>query len=164
MGKVLEPATSAALHVGSLTPLSSCNSRTQVTLVLPRSAGLKIFSSRRPAAGISPHSPFFHRRGTPRGIVCEQGQQEVIVSVGAVNEATWKELVLDCDIPVLVDFWAPWCGPCRMIAPLVDELAKLYAGRVRCLKLNTDESPNKATEYGIRSIPTVLIFKKGPKD
>ncbi|KAH7281000.1 hypothetical protein KP509_36G024700 [Ceratopteris richardii] len=86
-----------------------------------------------------------------------------ISEVGAVNEATWKELVLDCDIPVLVDFWAPWCGPCRMIAPLVDELAKLYAGRVRCLKRNTDESPNKATEYGIRSIPTVLILKKGEK-
>ncbi|KAH7430707.1 hypothetical protein KP509_08G010500 [Ceratopteris richardii] len=84
-------------------------------------------------------------------------------SMGAVNEATWKELVLDYDIPVLVDFWAPWCGPCRMIAPLVDELTKLYAGRVRCLKRNIDESPNKATEYGIRSIPTVLILKKGEK-
>ncbi|KAH7421292.1 hypothetical protein KP509_13G049600 [Ceratopteris richardii] len=79
------------------------------------------------------------------------------------GEATWKELVLDCDIPVLVDFWAPWCGPCRTIAPLVDELAKLYARRVRCLKRNTDESPNKATEYGIRSISTVLILKRGEK-
>lgn len=88
----------------------------------------------------------------------------VSISVaGVVSESTWKELVLESSVPVLVDFWAPWCGPCRMIAPLIDELAKQYAGKVRCLKLNTDESPGIATEYGIRSIPTVMVFKGGEK-
>jgi thioredoxin 1 len=66
-------------------------------------------------------------------------------------------------VPVLVDYWAPWCGPCRMIAPLVDEIAAEYGDKLRVLKLNTDESPDTATKYGIRSIPTVMVFKNGQK-
>ncbi len=78
-----------------------------------------------------------------------------------VTDATFETEVLKSDKPVLVDFWAPWCGPCRMVAPLVEELAGEYAGRVRFLKLNTDENLETASKYGIRSIPTLLMFKDG---
>ncbi len=78
-----------------------------------------------------------------------------------VTDASFQADVLDNDLPVLVDFWAPWCGPCRMVAPVVDELAEEYDGKVAFYKLNTDENPNVATTYGIRSIPTLLVFKDG---
>lgn len=84
-------------------------------------------------------------------------------SASAVTDATFEDEVLNADVPVLVDFWAPWCGPCRMIAPLIDELASEYQGKMKAVKLNTDESPNVAGQYGIRSIPTVMIFKNGEK-
>jgi thioredoxin 1 len=80
-----------------------------------------------------------------------------------VTDATFKDEVLDSDVPVLVDFWAPWCGPCRMVAPVVDEIADQYAGQVKVVKLNTDDNPNTASQYGIRSIPTLMIFKGGQR-
>ena len=76
-----------------------------------------------------------------------------------VSDASFKEDVLDSELPVLVDFWAPWCGPCRMVAPVVDEISQQYIGRLKVVKLNTDENPNTASQYGIRSIPTLMIFQ-----
>ena len=81
----------------------------------------------------------------------------------AVTDANFKAEVLDSEVPVLVDFWAPWCGPCRMVAPVVDEIAAQYGGKVKVVKVNTDENPKIASEYGIRSIPTLMIFKGGQK-
>ncbi len=78
-----------------------------------------------------------------------------------LTENNWEEEVLNSDIPVLVDFWAPWCGPCRMVAPIVSEIAEEYAGKLKVGKLNTDEESGIAVRYGIMSIPTLMIFKNG---
>ena len=78
-----------------------------------------------------------------------------------VNDTNFKAEVLDSDIPVLVDFWAPWCGPCRAIAPHVEALSTELSGKAKVAKCNVDESPNVAMKYGIRSIPTLLVFKGG---
>ena len=78
-----------------------------------------------------------------------------------VNDSNFEEIVLNSDKPVLVDFWAEWCGPCRAIGPIIEELSKEYRGKVVVVKLNTDENSVTTTNYGIRSIPTLLFFKNG---
>jgi thioredoxin 1 len=84
-------------------------------------------------------------------------------SAAQVTDSTFKQEVLESEVPVLVDFWAPWCGPCRMVAPIVDEISAHYEGQVKVVKLNTDENPTVASQYGIRSIPTLMIFKGGQR-
>lgn len=84
-------------------------------------------------------------------------------SATAVTDASFEQDVLKSDVPVLVDFWAPWCGPCRMVAPIVEEIANDFEGSIKVFKLNTDENPNIASQYGIRSIPTLMLFKDGQK-
>ena len=82
-------------------------------------------------------------------------------AVKHVSDADFESVVIKSALPVLVDFWAPWCGPCRMLAPTIDELAKTYAGKVVFAKMNTDENPVTPGKYGIMSIPTLLLFKGG---
>jgi thioredoxin 1 len=78
-----------------------------------------------------------------------------------VNDKDFTLEVLQSDLPVLVDFWATWCGPCKSIAPIIDELAKEYTGRVKMAKLNVDENPATPSQYGVRGIPTLILFKGG---
>ena len=78
-----------------------------------------------------------------------------------VNDSIFKQEVLKSDIPVLVDYWAQWCGPCKMIAPTITDIAKKYKGRLKVCKINVDESPKTAANYGLRSIPTLSIFQHG---
>lgn len=82
-------------------------------------------------------------------------------NIVTVTDQNFKKEVLESEVPVLVDFWAPWCAPCRLIAPVVEQLADEYLGKFKIAKLNTDENSETASTYGIRSIPTLGIFKGG---
>jgi thioredoxin 1 len=85
----------------------------------------------------------------------------IVADVQQVTDASFDSDVLKADVPVLIDFWAPWCGPCKAIAPVIDELAKDYAGRLKVVKMNVDDNPNTPSQYGVRSIPNLLLFKGG---
>jgi thioredoxin 1 len=78
-----------------------------------------------------------------------------------LTDENFTKEVLESDIPVLIDFWAEWCGPCRVLIPIIDELSTAYAGKVKIFKMNIDESPNTPSSLGVRSIPTMMLFNKG---
>jgi len=78
-----------------------------------------------------------------------------------LNDSSFEQDVLQSQLPVLVDYWAEWCGPCKMIAPILDEISKEYAGRLKVAKLNIDENQATPPKYGIRGIPTLMLFKNG---
>jgi len=78
-----------------------------------------------------------------------------------VTDQDFQEVVLNSDVPVIVDLWAEWCGPCRLIGPLIEEMAGEYEGRAKMTKLDVDSNPQTAVKYGVRNIPTVLFFKNG---
>lgn len=78
-----------------------------------------------------------------------------------VSDVSFNEDVLTADVPVLIDFWAPWCGPCKAIAPIVEELATEYDGKLKIVKMNVDDNPQTPTKYGVRGIPNLILFKSG---
>jgi thioredoxin 1 len=91
----------------------------------------------------------------------EQKDAAMAGNIVQLNDSNFQQEVTQSPIPVLVDFWAPWCGPCRMLAPTIEEISKDYDGKVKVCKLNTDEAPTIAGGFDISSIPTVLLFKDG---
>jgi len=82
-------------------------------------------------------------------------------AVQEVTDSNFEREVIDSDLPVLIDFWAPWCAPCRSIGPVVDDLAKEYEGKLKVVKMNVDDNPLSPSRYGVRSIPNLLLIKNG---
>jgi thioredoxin 1 len=82
-------------------------------------------------------------------------------AIAAITDASFEKEVVESSLPVLVDFWATWCGPCKAIAPLLDELAQKYEGKLKIVKLDVDSNPNTAPKFGVRGIPTLILFKDG---
>ncbi len=101
------------------------------------------------------------RKGADRPFKRPKSRLTNFMAITHFNDANFKKDVLESDIPVLVDFWATWCGPCRMVAPVVEEIAKEYAGKLKVGKVDVDQNSKTATQFGIMSIPTIMIFKNG---
>lgn len=88
-------------------------------------------------------------------------EKQTVTSTITVNDENFEDEVLRSDIPVLVDFWAEWCGPCKVVGPTIEALASDYQGKVKVAKLNVDDNPEAAGRFGVRSIPTLIVFKDG---
>jgi thioredoxin 1 len=84
-----------------------------------------------------------------------------VSNVAEVNDGSFDQEVLRSEVPVLIDFWAPWCGPCKAISPVVEELAGEYEGRLKVMKMNVDDNPQTPSRYGVRGIPNLIVFKDG---
>ncbi|MBI4515764.1 MAG: thioredoxin [Deltaproteobacteria bacterium] len=84
-----------------------------------------------------------------------------MANIVEVSDASFEQEVLQAAVPVLIDFWAPWCGPCKAIAPVVEQLSQEYAGKLKVVKLNVDDNPQTPSKYGVRGIPNLIIFKSG---
>jgi len=84
-----------------------------------------------------------------------------VADVHAVTDSSFDSEVIKADLPVLIDFWAPWCGPCKAIGPVVEELATEYSGRLKVVKMNVDDNPQTPSKYGVRGIPNLILFKGG---
>jgi thioredoxin 1 len=106
---------------------------------------------------ISHKTTNFNRNKSPKGAVSAVSNPSIVHT----SDATFDKDVLKSDKPVLLDFWAEWCGPCKMIAPILDEIADTYKDKIRIAKLNIDENPNTPPKFNIRGIPTLILFKNG---
>ncbi|MBN1626026.1 MAG: thioredoxin TrxC [Deltaproteobacteria bacterium] len=116
-----------------------------------------------PSCGTKNRIPSHRLNETPVCGKCRASLKDVIGAGKPINitDSSFNREVIEHPGAVLVDCWAPWCGPCRMVSPILDEIATEYMGRVKIVKLNTDENPGVSSQYGIRSIPTLLIFRNG---
>uniref|UniRef100_A0A0E0H3G9 Thioredoxin domain-containing protein n=1 Tax=Oryza nivara TaxID=4536 RepID=A0A0E0H3G9_ORYNI len=152
-------AASTAVCSSPLASASASASSARRLRAVPPSRGIR-YQALRADSGFAGN-----RRGGGRGasVVCTVQGQDTSIQVPEVTKSTWQSLVMESELPVLVGYWATWCGPCKMIDPVVGKLSKEYEGKLKCYKLNTDENPDIASQYGVRSIPTMMIFKNGEK-